>query len=132
MGEHLGLANYTIGQRKGLDVGSSTPLYVIRKDMQTNQVVVGGKHELGTRRLVASEVNWIEGAAPQAAFRAEVKTRYTAMEQPARVSINADGDSAQVVFDEPQRDITPGQAAVFLDGDLVLGGGIIQMPAQEL
>jgi tRNA-specific 2-thiouridylase len=132
LGRHAGLANYTIGQRKGLNVGSAMPLYVIRKETGANRLVVGGMADLGGRLLTAGAVNWISGAPPVDAFAAQVKTRYTAVERAATVMPLADGSSAQVTFDEPQRDITPGQAAVFLQNDLVLGGGLIQMRAQEL
>jgi tRNA-specific 2-thiouridylase len=131
IGEHSGLANYTIGQRKGLGVASLTPLYVISKDAGTNTLVVGGEEELGSRVLVARDVNWISGKPPKEPFRAEVKTRYTAREAPAEVAPFLDSSSGtnpfslKVQFNAPQRDITPGQAAVFYNGDLVLGGGTI-------
>ncbi len=131
LGRHEGLVSYTIGQRKGLNVGSSKPLYVIRKDPSVNRLIVGGKSELGSRQLTTSAVNWVSGSPPGDPFAAKVQTRYTALEQPALVSPSADGRLAQVTFDEPQRDITPGQAAVFLQDEVVLGGGVIQMNAQE-
>jgi tRNA-specific 2-thiouridylase len=131
LGEHQGLAYYTIGQRKGLGVASPVPLYVLSKDAATNTLVVGSEHELGSRELTAKDVNWISGEAPKKPFRAEVKTRYTAREAWAEITLLDDNQpgrtfrSLGVRFDEPQRDITPGQAAVFYDGDLVLGGGTI-------
>ncbi len=131
VGEHQGLAYYTIGQRKGLGVESHVPLYVLSKDVATNTLTVGEKEELGLRDLVAREVNWISGQAPMESFRAQVKTRYTASEAWAEVTPleidypNEYSNSISARFDKPQRDITPGQAAVFYDGDLVLGGGMI-------
>jgi len=131
LGRHEGLVNYTIGQRKGLNVGSSLPLYVIRKDTLTNRLIVGGKANLGSRTLIAGGVNWISGTPASRVFAAEVKTRYTALEHKALVTPLGDGQVVQVTFDEPQRDITPGQAAVFLKDDVVLGGGLIQMTSEE-
>ena len=125
LGQHTGLANYTVGQRKGLGVQSSVPLYVLGKVAATNTLVVGEADELGTDELVARHVNWMSGEAPREAFRAEVKIRYTAKEAWAQVTPLENGEQVKVQFDAPQRDVTAGQAAVFYDGDLVLGGGII-------
>jgi tRNA-uridine 2-sulfurtransferase len=125
LGEHQGLAYYTIGQRKGLGVPSPVPLYVLAKDPVANTLIVGVEAELGSSRLTAWSVNWIAGAAPAGPLRLQVKTRYTAKEAWALVTPLA-GDQAGVLFDLPQRDITAGQAAVFFDGDIVLGGGLIQ------
>jgi tRNA-specific 2-thiouridylase len=124
VGEHNGLANYTIGQRKGLGGASPVPLYVLGKNSATNTLIVGTQDELGSRELTARDVNWLAGEAPQRPFRAEVKIRYTAKEAEALVT-PLEGDQAQVRFDAPQRDITAGQAAVFFQGDVVIGGGII-------
>ena len=124
LGEHNGLANYTIGQRKGLGVASPVPLYVLGKDATTNALIVGTQEELGSRELTARDVNWLSGETPKEPFRAEVKIRYTAKEAGAWVT-PLGGNQAQVRFDAPQRDITAGQAAVFFRGDLVIGGGII-------
>ena len=126
LGEHSGLANYTIGQRKGLGVTSGIPLYVLAKDAATNTLHVGPREELGSRELIAEDVNWTSGRRPQSPFRAGVKIRYTAKEAPAEVHELDHGGRVRVRFDTPQRDITPGQAAVFYDGDLLLGGGIIR------
>jgi len=125
LGEHTGLANYTIGQRKGLGAASPTPLYVIRKDVSTNTLIVGKREELGRKVLYAGHVNWISTPPDPKAFRAEVKIRYKAAPAWANVAIRTD-DKVIVEFDEPLRDITPGQAAVFYMNDLVLGGGIIE------
>jgi tRNA-uridine 2-sulfurtransferase len=125
LGEHQGLAYYTIGQRKGLGVPSLVPLYVLAKEAATNMLVVGEQAELGSSDLIAQELNWIAGEAPGESFRAQVKTRYTANEAWAQV-MPLEGNRAAVHFDIPQRDITPGQAAVFYADDVVLGGGLIQ------
>lgn len=124
VGVHTGLANYTIGQRKGLGVASLVPLYVLGKDAATNTLIVGTREELGSRELIARDVNWLSGEALREPFRAEVKIRYTAKEAEASVT-PMDGNRARVLFDVPQRDITAGQAAVFYQGDLMIGGGII-------
>ena len=124
VGTHTGLANYTIGQRKGLGFASPVPLYVLGKDSGTNALIVGTKEELGSGELTAHDVNWLSGETPKEPFRADVKIRYTAKEAEALVT-PMDEDRAQVRFDAPQRDITAGQAAVFYQGDLLIGGGII-------
>lgn len=124
VGEHNGLANYTIGQRKGLGVASPVPLFVLGKNVITNTLVVGVQEELGSSELTARDVNWLSGEIPNEPFRADVKIRYTAKEAPALVTPLDDG-GARVQFEAPQRDITAGQAAVFFQGDLMLGGGII-------
>jgi tRNA-uridine 2-sulfurtransferase len=125
LGEHTGLANYTIGQRKGLGVASAVPLYVLGKNAVTNTLVVGTQDELGSSELRARDLNWTAGEGPQGPFRAEVKIRYSAREAWALVT-PLNGGQVRVQFDAPQRDITAGQAAVFYEGDIMLGGGIIQ------
>jgi tRNA-uridine 2-sulfurtransferase len=124
LGEHNGLANYTIGQRKGLGVASPIPLYVLSKNSVTNTLVVGTQEELGSRELIARDVNWISGEEPSEPFRADVKIRYTAKEASAVVT-PLSGGQVQVRFAAPQRDITAGQAAVFYQSDKMIGGGII-------
>ncbi len=124
IGKHNGLANYTIGQRKGLGGTSPVPLYVLGKDSLTNTLIVGTQEELGSSELTAREINWLAGDAPRDPFRAEVKIRYTAKEAEALVT-PLKGDRAQVQFDAPQRDITAGQAAVFFQDEVLIGGGII-------
>lgn len=123
LGEHDGLAFYTIGQRKGLPA-SSQALYVLDKDMTNNRLVVGPETKLGKQSMRVSGVNWMAGEAPSEEFDAEVKIRFKAKAAPARVKI-LDGGFVQVDFLAPLRDITPGQMAVFYQGDLVLGGGMI-------
>jgi tRNA-uridine 2-sulfurtransferase len=124
VGSHNGLANYTIGQRKGLGLASPVPLYVLGKNSATNALIVGTQEDLGSRELTARDVNWLSGETPKGPFRAEVKIRYTAREAEALVTpIN--GNQTEVQFDASQRDITAGQAAVFFQGDVMIGGGII-------
>lgn len=124
VGEHRGLANYTIGQRKGLGIASSVPLYVLGKNAGTNALIVGTQEELGSRELIARDVNWLSGKMPSEPFQAEVKIRYTAKEARALVT-PLNGKRVEVQFDAPQRDITAGQAAVFYQDEEMIGGGII-------
>ncbi len=124
LGMHQGLSNYTIGQRKGLGISYSEPLYVLAMNPYKNALVVGGRGELGRDCLMAEAINWVSGEAPAAAFEAQVKIRYQATPQPARIE-PLEADKIQVKFDLPQRDITPGQAAVLYQDDLCLGGGVI-------
>ncbi|HKZ44528.1 MAG TPA: tRNA 2-thiouridine(34) synthase MnmA [Anaerolineales bacterium] len=124
LGRHSGLSQYTIGQRKGLGFSSSQPMYVLDKIAETNTLLVGFKDDLGRNELTVKNLNWISETPPPETFWADVKIRYTARETPAEVTRLQDG-TCQVRFDDPQRDITPGQAAVFYQDDLVLGGGII-------
>lgn len=124
IGKHDGLANYTIGQRKGLNVASPVPLYVITKQASNNVLVVGTLDELGFTELTARDVNWTSGETPHEPFRAWVKIRYSAKEVEALVS-PLEGDQVSVKFDAPVRDVTAGQAAVFYQDEIMLGGGII-------
>ena len=124
VGGHNGLPNYTIGQRKGLGIASPVPLYVLGKDAAANHVIVGTQEELGSSELTARDVNWVSGESPTESFRAEVKIRYTAKEVEALVS-PLEGNQASVKFDAPVRDATAGQAAVFYQSEVMLGGGII-------
>lgn len=125
LGEHQGLAFYTIGQRKGLGIAAPQPLYVLDKDASRNALVVGHEEELGRQELVTRGTNWVSGEPAQETFRALVKIRYKAQDAWATVTPLADG-RAHVHFDHAMRDITPGQAAVFYDGEVVLGGGVIE------
>jgi len=124
LGEHNGLANYTIGQRKGLGVDSPVPLYVLGKNIGNNTLVVGTQDELGSTELTAYDVSWVSDESPAEPFRADVKIRYTAKEAEALV-VPMEGNQVQVRFDAPQRDVTAGQAAVFYQGDRLIGGGLI-------
>lgn len=125
LGEHRGICFYTIGQRKGLGIGSSEALYVVAIDAEENRLTVGSLEALQQESLTAERVNWI-GAEPTVgeSVRAAVKIRYNHQPQPATVTRQSD-TTALVRFDESQQAITPGQAVVFYDGDLVLGGGWI-------
>jgi tRNA-specific 2-thiouridylase len=125
LGEHTGLPDYTIGQRKGLGLATPEPLYVLGTDPARNALIVGTQDELGSTHLTAKRVNWIAGAPPTDPIRAEVKIRYKAKGVPASVTPLADSRVA-VQFAEPVRGATPGQGAIFYDGDIVLGGGIIE------
>jgi tRNA-uridine 2-sulfurtransferase len=125
IGQHQGLAFYTIGQRKGLGIASSQPLYVLEKDLRQNVLVVGGKDELGQSELIAEGVNWVSGERPPSEIRAQVKIRYKSREVWADV-IPMENNHVHVRFDEPVQDITPGQAAVFYQDEVCLGGGVIE------
>lgn len=124
LGRHEGLPFYTIGQRKGLGIAAAEPLFVLGKDPARNALVVGPREALGVRELVAGGVNWISGTTPGTPIAAQVKIRYKATPIPATVT-PLDGDQAHVLFDEPAFGVTPGQAAVFYDGAICLGGGLI-------
>ncbi len=124
LGEHRGLAFYTIGQRKGLGVAASEPLYVIEKAVTDNMLIVGSAQSLGRTVMEIAGFNWISGSPPAGFFRAEVKIRYKASPAWATVTL-MDSEKSRVQFDYPQRDITPGQRAVFYQDELVLGGGTI-------
>ena len=124
LGEHKGMIAYTVGQRKGLGLSLPAPLYVCRKDMTHNRVVLAPEPALYSDRLTAEDFNWIAGEVPAAPLRAAARTRYSAREAPATVTPLPDG-RVQIVFDTPQRAITLGQAVVVYDGDEVLGGGTI-------
>jgi tRNA-uridine 2-sulfurtransferase len=124
VGQHQGIHHYTIGQRRGLGIAWSEPLYVINIDPQTNQVVVGPQTALPGSSLKVNQVNWISGQAPAQSFSAAVRIRYRHQEAPAKIIPQA-ADQVIVEFETPQRAISPGQAAVFYDGEYVLGGGWI-------
>src|ERR1700681_1128419 len=125
IGEHAGVHNFTVGQRKGLGVATGSPLYVIQIKNDTRQVIVGKDEELYSRTLRARRVNLISTAELREPMRVAVKIRHR--HQPAPATIESGGpDDVQVTFDEPQRALTPGQAAVFYDRDIVVGGGWIE------
>jgi tRNA-specific 2-thiouridylase len=124
IGEHQGLALYTVGQRKGLGIAAGQPLYVVRLDPERNAVVVGQDEAVWGRQLRVRDVNWVAFDQPPDQFRGKVKIRYRHKEQDATVRPTSE-KAVDVRFDEPQRAITPGQAAVFYDGDTVIGGGTI-------
>jgi tRNA-uridine 2-sulfurtransferase len=124
IGRHEGISNFTVGQRKGLNVGSPTPLYVLNIDPESHRVTVGADAELGTDRLRANRVNWINIAELTGPMRVKAKIRHR--HEPAWATLAPAGpDEVVASFDEPQRAVTPGQSAVFYDGDEVVGGGWI-------
>ncbi|MEI8176366.1 MAG: tRNA 2-thiouridine(34) synthase MnmA [Candidatus Omnitrophota bacterium] len=125
LGEHKGTPRYTIGQRHGLGIAHKEPLYVLEIDRARNAIVVGPKKDVFKRSLTAVRVSWIAFAEPKREFRAEAKIRYKHRKAPAQI-IMTGVDTAEVLFDEPQDAPTPGQAVVFYDGDIVLGGGWIE------
>jgi tRNA-specific 2-thiouridylase len=124
LGQHEGLPFYTIGQRKGLGVSAGQPLFVLRKDVEQNALVVGSREELGQTALVVRDVNWVAGAPPVEPVQGAVKVRYKAQAAAARVTPLPDGGT-RVEFDGFVYGATPGQAAVFYEGDAVVGGGLI-------
>ncbi len=126
LGEHTGLPNYTIGQRKGLGISYSEPLYVIAKDTPHNTLIVGTRDELGGDHFRALNMNWIDGEPPAGPTRAEVKIRYKSPFIQAAIT-PVGNDAADIVLDTPLPDITPGQGAVIYDNDRVLGCGIISL-----
>jgi tRNA-specific 2-thiouridylase len=130
LGRHPGVEFFTVGQRRGLGFSSLTPMYVIRLEPETRQVVVGPEEELYAPGLRAQEVRWIRGRPPQGTVSVDAKIRYKASEAPA--TLVADGDGALVWFEKPQRAVTPGQAVVFYQGAEVLGGGFIQGPVYAM
>ena len=125
LGRHRGLSCYTIGQGKGLGISVGKHVYVLAKHEADNTVVLGDNDRLFRRELTACRVNWIAGEAPAAAFRCTAKTRYSQVEAPTLAEPLPEG-RVRLTFDEPQRAITAGQAAVLYDGDEVLGGGTIE------
>lgn len=128
LGKHTGIHHYTIGQRKGLGIAYSEPLYVIGLDAVMNRVIVGTKQDAYQSDCTVQRVNWVSIAPPTAPIRAEVQIRYRAQPSPATV-IPLGDDRVKIVFEDPQLSITPGQAAVWYDGEVLLGGGIIERPA---
>jgi tRNA-uridine 2-sulfurtransferase len=124
IGAHNGIHRYTIGQRRGIGIAHSRPLYVLGINSDESQVIVGDDDELFTSALTAAAVNWIALANPSEPVRAEVRVRYRHTAAPATITPQAP-NRARVEFDEPQRAITPGQATVFYRGDEVVGGGWI-------
>jgi tRNA-specific 2-thiouridylase len=121
IGRHTGLPDYTIGQRKGLQMAVGEPLYVVGFDVPRNVLIVGRKDEVWQSQMRVTQINWIAGQMP---VDANVKIRYKSQEVPAHIE-PLDATSARVTFVEPQRAITPGQAAVFYQAEECLGGGII-------
>ncbi|KEQ12229.1 tRNA 2-thiouridine(34) synthase MnmA [Endozoicomonas numazuensis] len=133
IGEHSGLMYHTIGQRQGLGIGglkgaSESPWYVVEKDLKNNQLIVaqGNNHPmLFSEALTASEIFWISGSAPELPAQLTAKIRYRQQDQACRLEQTTDGRFL-VIFNEPQRAVTPGQSVVFYHNDICLGGGVIE------
>lgn len=127
LGRHRGIIRYTVGQRRGLGLALPAPLYVMKKDVANNDVVLCRNEELFSDSLDAGNVNFIPFDTLAGPLRVHAKIRYRHQEQPATITPGENG-TVHVVFDQPQRAVTPGQAVVFYDGDTVLGGGTILSP----
>ena len=123
---HAGVHHFTVGQRKGLGIAAGEPLYVIATNPATQQVVVGRNDELLRGSLLAKDVNWVSVAPIREPRPAQVKIRNKHEAAPAMLYPTGDAARVEVKFDTPQRAVTPGQAAVLYDGDLVLAGGWIE------
>ncbi|MCC3406006.1 MAG: tRNA 2-thiouridine(34) synthase MnmA [Microcoleus sp. PH2017_10_PVI_O_A] len=134
LGQHDGVHHYTIGQRKGLGIAAPEPLYVIELDAGANRVIVGDRQLAVESECTVQKVNWVSVAQPAAPIRASVQIRYRSQPVPATIipvepseaDEKGSGTRVKVIFDEPQLSITPGQAAVWYDSDVLLGGGIIE------
>lgn len=124
LGEHKGMMHYTIGQRRGLGISAESRLFVAEKRLETNEILLGGEELLMERKMLVGDINWVSIKQPERHIRARVKSRYRHLAQPAWVTPLENG-TALVEFDYPQRALTPGQAAVFYEDDLLLGGGTI-------
>jgi tRNA-uridine 2-sulfurtransferase len=126
LGRHEGVHHFTVGQRKGLGIAAGEPLYVIATDPASQRVIVGRNDDLLCPRFFAKDVNWISIAGVSHPVRAEVRIRNKHTPAPATLHATNDPARVEVVFDQPQRAVTPGQGAVFYEGDVVLGGGWIE------
>ena len=126
LGRHRGLPCYTSGQRKGLGVSAGKHVYVVRKNAADNTILLGDNEDLFTDTLTASRVNWIAGAPPEAPVRCTAKARYSQQVDAPCTVYPLEGRAIRVVFDQPQRAVTAGQAVVLYNGDEVLGGGTIE------
>lgn len=124
LGEHKGIIYYTIGQRKGLGIAFGKPMFVVKIDYKKNEIVLGDNSDVFKSELIANEVNFITFNKLDKEYRCEAKVRYSS--KPAKCILYPVDDKVKVVFDTPQRAITPGQSVVFYDGDLLVGGGIIE------
>lgn len=123
LGTHSGIVNYTIGQRKGLGVTFGKPMYVIDIDANTDRVILGENDQVFKKELWANQLNFIPFDTVEGPYACEAKIRYSA--KPAPCTITVSGDTVHVVFDTPQRAVTPGQAVVFYNGQQLIGGGTI-------
>jgi tRNA-specific 2-thiouridylase len=124
LGQHKGLTNYTIGQRRGLGIAVGMPVFVTSKNVDSNTLFVGTRGQLGRRTFYIRDVNWISGVPPTGNYQTQVKIRYKAQPQAATL-INQDQNVVKVHLAEPAYGVTAGQGAVFYDDELCLGGGII-------
>ncbi len=125
LGEHKGIIRYTVGQRKGLGLALREPMYVCEKRVSDNTVVLGRNEELFSRELYASDFNWIACSGAPKELRVKAKIRYSHRGQWATVTPEGT-DAVRIVFDDPQRAVTPGQAVVLYDGEIVVGGGTVK------
>ncbi|MBO8141450.1 MAG: tRNA 2-thiouridine(34) synthase MnmA [Firmicutes bacterium] len=125
IGQHRGIAFYTVGQRKGLGIATGEPMYVVRIDPEQNALIVGRESDVFGAALTVRDVNWVSIPGLDGPRRVTAKIRYNGVETGAVIE-PVDDSRVLLRFDEPQRAISPGQAAVFYDGDLLLGGGIIE------
>ena len=123
LGKHTGLYNYTIGQRKGLGISYKVPLFVVGFNKTKNEVIVGEEQELYSKEILVTDINLLLMDEIKEWLEVEVKTRYSA--KSAKAKIIQEQNNIKVIFDKPQRAVTPGQSAVFYIGDIVLGGGKI-------
>lgn len=136
IGHHSGLMYYTLGQRQGLGIGgvpgaSDDPWYVVGKDMVHNILIAGQGHDhplLFSQSLRASQLSWVDGSGPSSPFRCRAKTRYRQADQPCSIT-KLENDHCEVLFDEPQWAVTPGQSVVFYNDEVCLGGGVIETTA---
>ena len=129
LGQHKGLYYYTIGQRKGLGIAHQTPLFVLGFNREKNEVIVGEEQELYTKEALVEEFNLLLVDEILEPMEVDVKTRYST--KAARAKIVQEKNYIRVIFEEPQRAITPGQSAVFYQGDVVLGGGKFTQNSQK-
>jgi tRNA-uridine 2-sulfurtransferase len=126
VGSHEGVHRFTVGQRRGLGIAAAEPLYVIATDPQTQRVTVGSNDDLLRGRFFARDVNWVSIAGVDGPVRAQVKIRNKHTPAPATLIATSEPTRVEVVFESAQRAVTPGQGAVFYEGDVVLGGGWIE------
>ncbi len=124
LGKHNGLYNYTIGQRKGMGIAYKNPLFVVGFNVAKNEVIVGDYEDLFTKEMYVDDINLLAIDKIEGELEVEIKTRYSQNQAKATIKMTDDG-KVLAIFDEPQRAITPGQSAVFYDGDIVIGGGKI-------
>lgn len=125
LGKHKGIIRYTIGQRKGLGLALPAPMYVCKKDIENNKVILSDNDGLFSKELFANNINLISCENIESPIKVKARVRYNQKEQPATVT-QIDDDRLHIVFDEPQRAISKGQAVVLYDGDVVVGGGTIE------